>query len=367
MRFRASKMPRVMVCAGSYLLNERYLDDSGDEADEGNAAHVHAADHLLKDLPISATVTNLEMFRAVSLYVKVCRSYMPQNVAEANATLCGIEDSFETNMMGLTVCGTTDFFSWSQDGTLTIIDLKYGHGWVEVQENWQLITYAVLMWLKYGNRTMPNKVRLGIVQPRANHPEGPVRWWGFEGVQLRNYRNMIQNQITVAQHEGAATQSGDQCRYCPSILDCHTNRAAVAHAIDFASDVARSDLTGADLAHELATVKRAGKLIGNRYTALESYATENIKSGGRVPGYCVKQTYGALQWDVKDPIAAGNDIGKDLAKPSTPITPTQAINSKLLTENEVAIMASRKLGAFKLQSENLTFAKELIANTNKQQ
>ena len=359
LRFRASKMPRVMVCAGSYLLNAPREDESGDEADEGNVAHAHAFKCITTGAPLS-DIPDLEMMRAVSLYVDTCgKNTSVDSLARA-------EDPHEIDVMGHVVPGTCDFFSWSTDGTLTIIDLKYGHGWVGVRENWQLITYAVLMWLKYGNGQEPNTVRLVVVQPRANHPAGPIREWSFDGVLLRNYRNQIQNQITAASHPGAPTRTGKECRYCPSLLDCHTNRAAVADAIDFAGTASASDLSGTALAHELETVKRAADLISHRFTALESYALERVKTGAIVPGYRAAQTYGALQWDVKDPIAAGRDIKKDLARPAAPITPTQAVTGKLLTKQEVELMASRRLGSFKLQKEDLKFAKELVSDAAKQ-
>jgi len=344
------------VCAGSYLLNARYPDESGDEADEGTVAHEYASDHLLKGTPLDQ-IPDVEMFRAVSLYTQTCRGLVVDD------GMTGVEDSFEIDVTGLAVTGTTDFFSWGPDNTLTIADFKYGHGWVEVRMNWQLITYAVLMWLKYGNGTMPLKVRLIVVQPRANHPDGPIRSWEFDGELLRNYRNQIQNQITKAVLEGASTCADKECRYCPSILDCHTNRAAIADAIDFAGSASASDISGSALAHELEMVKRAVELITHRHTALESYALEHVRGGGIIPGYRAAQAMSALQWDIKDPIAAGNDINISLAKKPQAVTPTQALNSKLLTKEQVALMASRKLGAFKLKRENLTFAKELVKNT----
>ena len=351
MRFRASGIPRVMLCAGSYLLNARYPDTSGTEAEEGNVAHAYSSDHMINGTPLE-NIPDAEMLRAVSRYVGVCRSFIVDDGVVA------VEERHDITLSGLTLGGTPDFFTWGPDNVLTIIDLKYGHGWVEAELNWQLITYAVLMWLKYGNGATPVTVRLVIVQPRANHPGGPVREWTFDGVLLRNYMNMIDNQISIAQYEGAETVAGQHYRYCDSIVECHTNRGAIAELIDYAGTAAVVDMDGPSLAHELNSVKNAMDMINHRYIALEAHASERIKTGNIVPGYQVKQVYGSLAWDT-DPLEI---MGAALAQDTKPITPTQAIDRNILTENQVKLMASRKLGKFTLKKENLNFAKEIIKN-----
>lgn len=348
MIFRASSTPRLMVCAGSHRLCKDRSDTSGAAALEGTEAHNYASDHLLNGTPLD-NIPGVEMRAAVSQYVDVCNAHTGK---------IGIEEGHEITLSESTLRGTADFWSWSEQSVLTVIDFKYGHGWVEVRNNWQLLAYAVLMWMKHGNGTTPGKVVLKVVQPRANHPDGTVREWKFRGELLRNYRNMLDNQMAAARLEGAETVAGTHCRYCKAIVECHTNRGLVASIIDYAGTAEDSTLTGAGLAYELQVVKDAASVIAHRSTALEAYVTERLKQGDIVPGYNVTQTPGPLAWDT-NPI---DIIGDSVAQDAKPITPTQAINRKILTENQVKLMASRTLGAFKLRKINLNSAKRIIEN-----
>ena len=361
MRFRASAMSLVMKCAGSYLLNKGKYDPPGVTAEEGNLAHGYASDYMQQGVPLDR-IPNLEMYRAVSMYANVCLPYM------VSGSTCGIERALKyENVSGWSLGGTPDFFSWGADNTLTVIDFKYGFGWVEVEENWQLMVYAILIWIKYGlpNNITPDKVRFRIIQPRANHPDGPDRPWEFDGSLLPGYLTQIADQMQLAMQSGAPTLTGNHCRYCKTIIGCDTNAEAVSHAIDLAGTASQSEITGAELAHSLATTKRACELITHRLTAMETYALEHIRRGNRVPGYHSRQTYRPLSWDIENPVQAGMEMGVDLAKVEEPITPTQAINQKLITKEQMVFMASKKMGAFKLKPENLSFAKKLIADADR--
>lgn len=350
-------MSRIMPCPGSYELESKYpdTDRAGTEAEEGTIAHVHAHNELLHPGAISA-VQDTEMYYAVALYAETCRGYFVEGLTGVEVPLERIEHRYKFT-------GTPDFYSWSPE-CLTIIDFKYGYGWVEARENWQLLLYAVLVWLYHGGDNpgvvMPPKVRLIIVQPRANHPGGPVRKWGFDGVLLRNYYNMFSNMAGSISVGDAQCKSGPHCRYCRAIVDCHTNRRDTSYYVGGAAAPMVTTISDPDLARELEFTKAALDSLQHRYNALEAHATERINGGATVPGYGVKQTWSALKWDAPDPIAAAREMGADIAKEPGPVTPTQAIQRKLLSKEMVELMASRKPGAFKLQRENLAHAKELV-------
>lgn len=344
-------MPRIMPCPGSYELENKYPDTERNEAAGGNVAHGHAAVTLTGGVP---AISDIEMSYAVALYVETCRGYFIEGMT-------GIEAPLEHSEQGCKFTGTPDFYSWSPE-YLTVIDFKYGHGWVEARENWQLLLYAVLIWRYYGGNVMPPKVRLIIVQPRANHPGGPIREWEFDGVLLRNYRNMFNNTAGEISVGKAVCKSGPHCRYCRAIVDCRVNRRDTSYHVDTAAAPMVTDIPDSDLARELEFTKMALDSLQHRFNAIEAQATERLRAGNLVPGYMLKQSYTALKWDVPDPVAAARDIGADLAKPAEAITPTQAIQRKVLTEAQVQFMASRKLGSFKLTKENINFAKELINN-----
>lgn len=340
-----------MHCQGSYMLEQGYPDSGRPEATAGQEAHGWASAFLAEDAPKYNAIPDEEMRRAVVLYVDTCMQHKQE--------VFGIEQAFESAFLDHTGRGTPDFWTISPDGTLIIPDFKYGHKWVEVKENWQLILYAILIWLSYSNWT-PSRVRLIVVQPRANHPDGPVREWSFDGDLLRNYRNQIQNAIGVAALPNAPCRVGGHCRYCKTIVDCHTNRMVTSRIMQDAMSAAKSELTDVEIAFELTWGREALDLLQHKMTALEAYAAEKIKGGAMVPGYEIRQSFGALQWDVKDPVAAGYEMEIDLAQPVAPITPKQALDRKLLDTEAIKFMASRKLKAPKLRQFDLNFAKDLI-------
>jgi len=359
MIFRASGLPRVMECNGSYALEAPYPDEEEEEAKEGTLAHEFAFMNLRYGCALNEL--DFEMYRAVTLYSNFCREFIKIT------TLWGVEVQHEIDLAGHILQGTTDFFAWLPDGTLVIIDFKYGHGWVEVRENWQLLAYAVLMWRKYGNGTEPRQVQLYVIQPRANHPKGPVRKWEFDGVLVRNYSNMIQNNISVASTDQARTISGEHCRYCKALIGCHTNQESLSHCIDVVGAMVNEEMTPESVARELDLLKAVQDRAKHRLEALEPYAIEKSKTGSIIPGYRATQSWSALKWNENDETTINKAIHEydvDIRKPSQPFTPTQIIDRGILDEDKVKKLASRKPGAFKLKRESLTHAKELIKNAS---
>lgn len=349
---RASSMSRVMTCGASHRLQQNYPNESGDAAQEGTLAHDWAAKVLTSVATIN-DVPDPEMRRYVDGYVKFCQA------------LCGPYELYgiEEKAGDEHISGTCDFFNWSPY-ELTIVDLKYGYGWVWPEDNWQLITYACLVWLKHGNQGQitPPKVRLIIYQPRANKPGGSTHDWVFDGDLLRGYWNQICNRVAEIESGTETAVAGKHCRYCRAIVDCKTNREACSHVLDFAQKPEVQIQSNVELAYDLDITTEAVTLLKHRLTALEARAEASLKRGDLLPGWVLSQKTNPLSWMIKDPIQAGIDIGVDLAKPSEPITPTQAVNRKLLSKEMVAMMTERKPGKFVLKRQSLENIKRIMQN-----
>jgi len=100
-------------------------------------------------------------------------------------------------------------------------------------------------------------------------------------------------------------------------------------------------------------------MLKQRQVALEETAVQMVKNGVIVPGYESRQAYGSLAWNV-DAIKAGDALGVDLRKDPEPITPTQTIQRKLLTEPMVNQFAARKPGAFALKKINMKAIRRIV-------
>lgn len=355
-------MPRVMACNGSYMLEKAFPDTSGDAAQEGTAAHTLAAWDLngkgpasqYAGMEVDGVPVTEEMAEHVGTYVEYCRDVTAGSSQVLIEQQQGMtHDSIELN-------GTPDYIVYN-DKVIHVIDLKYGFGWVEPIENWQLITYAVLVWLSFGGVWMPKTVRLTIVQPRANHPGGPVRHWEFDGHLLRNYYNNICNGIECAAQIGAETRSGKHCRYCKAILDCQTNRQTSGQCLDVIDKARMMPTDAPGVAVEMSRIETAIERLTHRLTALEAHGIALVQGGQPVPGYECKQSYGRAGWTV-DVIAAGDEMGVDLRAPEKPVTPAQAVSRKLMPERMVKMISARKPGGFKLKRVDMDAIRRIIVN-----
>lgn len=123
--------------------------------------------------------------------------------------------------VGLT--GTVDIIL-DEPTRLTLPDLKFGRGLVEVEKNPQLMTYLSGAVDRFGPR--PN-YSLFILQPRAYHPLGPIRKYDVSHDELVVFQSELLDAIE-ANYGNGECNPGDHCRkYCPALPSC---RAARQHS-----------------------------------------------------------------------------------------------------------------------------------------
>jgi hypothetical protein len=113
--------------------------------------------------------------------------------------------------------GTVDFAALH--GTyLQVRDFKNGAGVVvEVEWNPQFLYYA---WGIAESRPDIEVIQIGVVQPNAYHPDGPVRTWTLTRDQLRKW---IYEKLMPAMHKAMHSHDlkpGEWCRFCPAKLIC---------------------------------------------------------------------------------------------------------------------------------------------------
>lgn len=105
---------------------------------------------------------------------------------------------------------------------ITIADLKYGRGIVEVEDakgvpNRQLMVYLAGAVATFGPRP---KYRITILQPRAWHRDGPIRSRDVSAAEFSVFLFDLENAIEANFGNGACTP-GDHCQdYCPARSTC---------------------------------------------------------------------------------------------------------------------------------------------------
>jgi len=126
---------------------------------------------------------------------------------------------------------------------LIIGDLKFGAGVsVEVERNAQLTYYGAGAMNPGLLADICNDhgqqyagvaaVTFAVIQPRAHHPDGPVRTWDTTPSDVRNWaRTTLYNGVlTAIADNGQTLAAGDWCRFCPILAHCAKPREMAAAA-----------------------------------------------------------------------------------------------------------------------------------------
>jgi hypothetical protein len=327
-RIAPSSLYLTVACNGWLQLAEGLPTPAATEEElEGDSGHYVAAMYangreiqLGEDTPNGLKATD-EMIDGGILYREVVG---PEGVTETPVVVSRIHP---------TECyGTPDRWRWNETTrTLRVFDYKFGHKFIEVYENWQLIAYAIGVLEMLGiTSDLGVTLILTIVQPRSYHPQGPVRSWKVKASDLRAHVNIAMQAAHAALGPKPKTVAGAHCEFCPARHICPTLQEAGADAIEFAGSAEPLNLSAAAVGLELWLLRRAEELIEARKTGLEEQARAMIKRGEVVPCVSLESTKSRLTWLDNAPVdeifGLGDALGVQLRLPPKPITPTQAKN-----------------------------------------
>jgi hypothetical protein len=114
------------------------------------------------------------------------------------------------------ITGTADLIFVEND-RLTVGDLKYGRGVVEATRNKQLMTYLFGAIQRFGPRP---SYRVVVLQPRAWHPDGPIRSYTVTEAEMDVFAFELERAIEENYGNGQC-HPGDHCRnYCEAFGSC---------------------------------------------------------------------------------------------------------------------------------------------------
>lgn len=239
----ASSAERWMNCPGSSALLAALALPEGDDADfriEGTAAHAVGARLLAsgqdawevagEKIIVDGHEVEIDsgMADAVQVYLNAVRPL---------GALGGIEHPV-SGKFHKDAYGTVDNYSFKDgvlypDGqtynaVLCVDDYKHGIGIVvDCEWNPQIMYYAACLLEEW---PAADKVRLRIIQPRAFHPDGPVREWLTDATTILKWRDECLIPAMLRAEMDNTLQAGEWCRFCPAKLVCplltHLFRAA---------------------------------------------------------------------------------------------------------------------------------------------
>lgn len=318
-KLSASASHRWLNCPGSVKASEGIKErGSNFAADEGSAAH-ELSEIALNDgksdcsyligetLPDNNAFTvTPEMARYVNEYLQLIRTIGGEQWYERRVDFSAwVPEGF----------GTSDCIAY-KDGTLYVVDLKYGKGLaVDAYENTQGILYALGAYAEMEFSHDIKSVKIIIAQPRRES----ITEWEISVSELLKRGEWIEQRAQLALSDNAPKEPSEKaCQWCPARAQCSTmlEKAHALIAKDF--DAAPSPDKLPD--ERISEVLRAKKMIQGWLDAVEDYAREKAETDG-FPGFKLVAGRGSRDWS--DEVEAQKELSKLLGN--------DAFERKLLT------------------------------------
>lgn len=287
----ASGASRWLTCTPSARLEMQFPDSAGIAAQEGTLAHFIGELLIKIELagPDSDDLLMLQDAKTSPLYsnemLAYCEDYAAFVIERFNASLAHTRDAILEQEVKLDMSkyipegfGTGDNVIIA-DGTLEIIDLKYGKGVrVEAEDNEQMMLYALGALEKYDWLYEINTVKMTIYQPRIDN----YSTWHVPVSHLKAWAKDILIPAAAKAFDGKGDfVPGEHCMFCRAKAVCKANMA-------YQLDIARADLLDPVLMDEndIAHVLERQKGFLSWIKAVNEYALrEAINNGKRWPGY----------------------------------------------------------------------------------
>lgn len=320
---------RWINCPGSVRESKGIEETSSSFANEGTAAHELAslclkqgfdterfADYVIditKETPgemFTETMVDVngmtrfqvdeEMVHGVQEYVDHVRDLV--NAAKGEVKL-DVEQRLDMTHIHPDIWGTGDATVYDEQADhLHVIDLKYGKGVaVDVEENWQLITYGAGAAKRYHNRGLKG-ITLWVVQPRAAHKSGKtIRDWEMHPLDLMDFEAELSEAAKKTEDPDAELKPGDWCKFCPAGPTCEVRRAAAKQAAMLEFDDQSSVLPVVEKMSPgmLADVLADAEFIGAWVKSVQEYAHDQAMAGKGPPGWKLVPKRAIRRW--KDP------------------------------------------------------------------
>ena len=360
-----SSASRRKACAGSRKMETLYPQpDDTPASSEGTAAH-WAASELLSGRTVDSgqiaengIMLTDEMIDAATMYADTVLAVALSPVVEERVDISYINEQ---------CWGTPDAWAFTPEtATLHLWDFKYGHRFVDVFENWQLIEYAagILERIQVDGITDNFiNVVMTIVQPRCYVGGSPVRSWKVRAVDLRGYFNSARMFEERAMSDDAQLTVSSECRDCSARHACPALQRASYADMNIAAEAVPFDLPPEALGTELRYLQSAIATLSARATSLEEQALSAIRQGVSIPHFTAQHGMGRERWIKPEPevIAMGELMGVKLGVTKL-VTPNQAIKAGMDAEL-VRSFTEKPRGELKLVADDGSKARKIFGQT----
>jgi len=344
--FSASQLERLFACPGSAVLTADAERTSNQYSAWGTACHAVAADalengdHVYTELAGTRITADDFEFTVDDEMIEVARAYTDyvRDVAGDDGVILVEQRVAFHQHLGLPdeheAYGTADALV-IRGSEMIVPDLKTGRGVdVEVEDNAQLMAYA-LGCLEIAEQVADiERIRLVIVQPRAGGIKEHDLWVDELKAWAREHAAPAARRVLQAVAEfsvGHLNPGEKQCKFCAAKATCPALRDSVADTLQM--DAASPDefatceplQPNPDNPDWLAVCLSKVDLIEDWCSAVRAEAHRRLSDGLPVPGWkLVQGKRGARAWS--DPKAA-----EELLRRTFRLTVEQAYDLKLIS------------------------------------
>lgn len=279
---------RWLHCTPSAVLEREVKDEGSDFALEGTLAHALAAKALKEYNGQDTTEEQTEINSLARFYSDEMAEYIDDYTGQVLQTLQQakestpdarliVEQRLDLSEYIPEAFGTSDAIIIA-DGTLEVIDLKFGKGVrVEAEENPQMRIYALGALSEYAADYRIEKVRMRIVQPRLHN----VSTYEESVESLTQWAAEVLKPKAKKAHAGEGQQTpGAHCQFCKIKTVC---LALACKAIGSYNDTQNiSTLTTEQIARHVLPFL---PVIKKWASAVETYALQEALNGTRYEGF----------------------------------------------------------------------------------
>ena len=365
-RWSASATAANWTCAGRMAMVSIAPDQKDSiYAAEGTAAHEISEKALRGDKNCHAYIGDVIKVGDFEIEITEeiadsAQTYVDYVVEQSKDALLFLEERYTLDDLDppFEAGGTCDAVILNANsGILEVVDLKHGKGIVDVNENKQTRTYA-LMALLNAPKELSNKIdyiKVTIVQPRAYHKDGRIRSEMFHLAELIEWTaellkamgrskvaleafDKINGSRTLFDEWAAASLTTGNCTFCPAEGMCPARRKK---ALSVAPEIARtwfedvtleaapmiSNSVPALSPDELSHILDGLEMLEDWIKAVRASAHATAEQGIKIPNYQLVEKIGNRKWaadeekiisDLKSKIKLSDDqiFQKKLSSPA---------------------------------------------------
>jgi len=283
-----SSAARWIACPPSVKLCEQFEDVESEYAKEGSLAHEIAELKVRKLIDPGLTSRK---FTAAMKKLKEKELYQEEMQGYTDEYVEFIQEQMYSHLVTphIAVEQRVDFSGYVPDGfgtadciliandTLHILDFKYGKGVpVSVENNAQLLLYALGAYLAYEMIFPIEHIKMSIVQPRLNN----IDTWECSLDYLLEFAKIAQEKATMALKGEGDFNCGEHCKFCKAKAVCRERANANL-------ELAKYEFKAADqlTLEEIGQILEKAKDLAKWADDLKDYALSESLKGNNVPGW----------------------------------------------------------------------------------